>query len=223
MRTHDAATHLRWFAAGLVFAFLVPFVGSSVLDLQHDIYLGLYMAAVLLWLGAYVRANSIDVRGVFTRHWMASLGLAAIVSVLLVKNVLSEDATDRPGGAYFVFELLWRGGLYGVVDALLLTAFPCAVVWAAMGGRLETWGRRLGYFIASLALVMTITAGYHLGYDTYRSDGVRAPETGNTIISLPALLTTNPLGSVVSHAAMHISAVAHEYETEVRLPPQTEA
>lgn len=43
------------------------------------------------------------------------------------------------------------------------------------------------------------------------------------MISVPALLTVNPLGSVIDHAGMHIAAVAHEYEGEVRLPPQTDA
>ena len=90
-------------------------------------------------------------------------------------------------------------------------------IWIAI------WRHRLAYFGASLALVMTMTAVYHLGYSQYREDGIGAPETGNTIISMPMLLTTNPIGSVVDHAAMHISAVAHNYETEVRLPPPTKA
>lgn len=71
--------------------------------------------------------------------------------------------------------------------------------------------------------MVTITAVYHLGYEQYREDGVGAPETGNTIISMPMLLTANPLGSVAAHASMHVAAVAHAYETEVRLPPATEA
>jgi hypothetical protein len=40
---------------------------------------------------------------------------------------------------------------------------------------------------------------------------------------MPMLLSTNPIGSVANHMAMHISAVAHTYETEVRLPPPTTA
>lgn len=100
---------------------------------------------------------------------------------------------------------------------------PCLIVYRALGGRLATWGRRSVYFTASLALVMTITAVYHLGYSQYREDGIGAPETGNTIISMPVRLSTNPIGSIADHAAMHISAVAHEYETEVRLPPPTTA
>jgi hypothetical protein len=37
------------------------------------------------------------------------------------------------------------------------------------------------------------------------------------------LLTANPIGSVGSHAAMHVSAAAQIYETGVRLPPPAEA
>ena len=71
--------------------------------------------------------------------------------------------------------------------------------------------------------MISITAVYHLGFEQYRQDGVGAPETGNTLISLPMLLTTNPIGSVADHMAMHISAVSHTYETDVRLPPPTTA
>ena len=217
------ATQLRWFAVAALIGFSVPFVGSSVLGLDHDIYLLIYFASVLGLFATYAAATELDVRDAFTRHWKPSVALGVVFGIALIRNVLAEDATPRPDGAYYVFELIWRGAIYGAVDALLLTVLPCLVVYRALGGRLSTWRRRIAYFAASLALVMTITAVYHLGFEQYREDGVGAPETGNTIISMPMLLSTNPVGSIADHAAMHVSAVAHEYETEVRLPPPTEA
>jgi len=203
--------------------FALPYLGSSVLDLHHDLYLAFYFASVLALCAAYVRRTALDVRSTLSRHWKLSSAFGLVFGVALVRNVFSEDATPRPDGAYFVFELIWRGGIYGAIDALLLTVLPCVIVYRSLGGRLATWRRRLAYFGASLALVMTMTADYHLGYSQYRDDGIGAPETGNTIISMPMLLTTNPIGSVVDHASMHISAVAHSYETEVRLPPAAKA
>jgi hypothetical protein len=214
---------LRWFVLAVVVGFSVPFVGSSVLDLQHDVYLGIYFAVVLGLFAAYTVATGLDLRATVTRNWKLGVALGAIVGFALVRNVLSEDATPRPHGAYYVFELIWRGGIYGAVDALLLTVLPCLVVYRALGGHLAEWRRRLAYFAASLALVMTITAAYHLGYSQYREDGVGGPETGNALISMPMLLSSNPIGSIADHAAMHISAVAHTYETEERLPPPTTA
>jgi hypothetical protein len=217
------AVQLRWFAIAAAIGFAVPFIGSSLLDLQHDLYLGIYFVCVLGLFAAYAVATQLDVRGTASRHWKLGVALGVVFGFALVRNVLSEEATPRPHGAYYVFELIWRGGIYGAVDALLLTVLPCLVVFRALGGRLAGWRRRIAYFAASLVLVMTITAVYHLGFEQYREDGVGAPETGNTIISMPMLLSTNPIGSIADHAAMHISAVAHSYETEVRLPPPTEA
>jgi hypothetical protein len=217
------AIHLRWFAAAAVISFAVPFLGSSVFGLQHDLYLGIYFVIVLAFFAAYVSATSLDVRATVRRQWKLGVALGIIVGVALVRNVLSEDATPRPDGAYFVFELIWRGAVYGAVDALLLTVLPCLVVYRGLGGNLATWRRRIVYFAASLVLVVSITAVYHLGFEQYRQDGVGAPETGNTLISIPMLLSTNPIGSVADHMAMHISAVSHTYETDVRLPPPTTA
>ncbi|MGZ6708226.1 MAG: hypothetical protein ACXVFN_14945 [Solirubrobacteraceae bacterium] len=217
------AVQLRWFATAAVVGFAVPFIGSSLLGLQHDLYLGIYFAAVLGLCAAYTVATRLDLRETFVRHWKLGTALGVVVGFALVRNVLSGDATPRPHGAYYVFELIWRGGIYGAIDALLLTVLPCLVVYRALGGHLAGWRRRLVYFAASLALVMTITAVYHLGFAQYREDGVGAPETGNTIISMPMLLSANPIGSIADHAAMHISAVAHSYETEVRLPPPAKA
>jgi hypothetical protein len=217
------ATQLRWFAAATVVSFAVPFIGSSVLGLQHDVYLGIYFVVVLAGFTAYAVATGLDIHATLRRHWKLGVVLGIVFGFALVRNLLSEDGTPRPHGAYYVFELIWRGGIYGAVDALLLTVLPCLVVYRALGGHLATWRRRIAYFAASLALVMTITAIYHLGFTQYRHDGVGAPETGNTLISVPMLLSTNPIGSIADHMAMHVSAVAHTYNTDVRLPPPTTA
>jgi hypothetical protein len=218
-RPESWAVQLRWFAGAVAAAFAVPYIGSSLLGLQHDVYLGVYFVAVISLFAAYTATTGLHLREAFTRHWKLGVALGVVCGFALVRNVLAETLTPRPHGAYFVFELVWRGGIYGAVDALLLTVIPCLVVHRGLGGRLGTWRRRLAYFLASLALVLTITAAYHLGYAQYREDGVGAPETGNTIISMPMLLSTNPIGSIADHAAMHVTAVAHSYETDVRLPP----
>ena len=209
---------LRWFAAAAVIGFTVPFAFSG---LQHDVYLAIWFAAVIGLFSAYAVATGLDLGTTVRRHWKLGVGLGVVFGIALVRNVFSEDSTPHPSGAYYWFELLWRGGIYGAVDAILLTVIPCLIVFRGMGEELGSWSRRLAYFGVSLVLVLTITAIYHLGYSQYRQDGVKAPETGNAIISLPMLLSTNPLGSIIDHSAMHISAVAHSYETEVRLPPAT--
>jgi hypothetical protein len=214
---------LRWFAVAVVAAFLVPFVFSSLFELDHDLYLAIYFAFVGGLTTLYARHTDLDMGDVLRRNWRWGLVAGALVGVPVVRNVFTETETARPDGLYFLFELAWRGAAYGALDAILLTVLPCLIVYRALGGPLRTWRRRIAYFGVSLALVMTITASYHLGYEQFRDDGVGDPETGNALMSIPMLLTTNPIGSVVDHSAMHVAAVIHEYEGDTRLPPQTDA
>jgi len=217
-----AGRHVGWFALGSFVAFLIPYVGLSVLDLQHDAFYLLYFCVTLALLGTYTRVERIDLRDTFTRNWAWSIGIGVVTAVALWRNVLvNSDATSRPHGAYFAFEVLWRGVGYGIVDALLLTAFPCTVAYAILRGNANGIGGRTRFIALTVPLISLITATYHLGYPQYRGDGVKRPETGNTIISVPALLTTNPAGSIVAHVTMHVTAVGHAYETRDYLPPQT--
>jgi hypothetical protein len=212
-----------WFAAGAAIAFLVPYVFTSVLDLHNDLYYLIYFSAAIAFLAAYISVTRADVVALFTTGWRISLLLAIPTTAFVVVNVLSRDSTPGAHGLYAVFQVGWRGVAYGVVDALLLTAFPGAVAIGLLGGRIAGLKRHLQFAAVMLPLVLIITATYHLGYEQFRDDGVGPPEIGNTIISVPMLATANPLGSVVAHASMHVTADVHAYETDIFLPPQTDA
>jgi hypothetical protein len=214
--------HLAWFAGGSAVAFLIPYLGVSVLDLQHDVYYGAYFAITLLTLSAYTRVERIDVHRLFTHNWKWSVVLGVPTAAFVMWNVFRTDpGTPRPDGAYFAFEVLWRGIGYGTVDALLLTVFPCVVAYNVLRGRIAGWRGHLRYIALALPLIWLVTATYHLGYPQIRQDGLQKPEIGNTIISVPMLATMNPVGSIGAHAAYHVTAVTHSYETRNFLPPQT--
>jgi hypothetical protein len=146
------------------------------------------------------------------------------LALVLALNVLNtEDATNRPDGAYFIFELLWRGVAYGIVDTLLLTVLPCFVAYELLHGHVAGLQGKLRFTALALPLVVLVTAAYHLGYPQYREDGVARPETGNVLISIPTFATVNPVGSVVAHVTQHVTAVVHSYESEIFNPPATKA
>jgi hypothetical protein len=215
---------IAWFAVVCLVAFLVPYVGVSTLDLQHDLFYLAHFAVTIGLLVAYVRVEHVDVATVLRRRWRWSLALGLVMAAFLVANVYStEDATARPGGAYLVIELLWRGVGYGVVDTLLLTVFPCLVAYRLLHGRVDGLKARLRFAALMLPLALVVTATYHSGYPQYREDGVGRPETGNVLISAPALLTANPVGSVVAHVSQHVAAVEHAYESRIFNPPVTKS
>ena len=215
--------HIVWFAGGAILGFLVPFIFTSVLSPHHDLYYLIYFAIASGFLGLYVRTTRVDLARFIQRNWHWSLGIGVPVGAFVVWNVLSRDGTPGLTGAYLVFEVLWRGAAYGVVDALLLTAFPGLVALGLLRGNLSGMLRKAGLVLATMVMVLVITGVYHLGYDQFREAGVREPEIGNVIISAPMLATANPAGSILAHASMHVAAVIYSYETDVFLPPQVEA
>ena len=148
---------------------------------------GLFAVTIVL-LAGYVRVEQVDVAEVFRRRWRWSLGIGVVLAVFLVINVFNtEDATARPHGAYFVFELLWRGVGYGLIDTLLLTVFPCLVAYQLLRGHVGGLKGKLRFTALTLPLVIVVTATYHL--PQYRQDGVGRPETGNILISIPTFAT----------------------------------
>ena len=89
----DVVRQGAWFVAGSAVAFAIPYVGVSQLHLQHDVYHGAYFAATLALLATYARSERLDVRGLFTRHWLPSLVVAIPVAAFVVWN---EYRTDDP-------------------------------------------------------------------------------------------------------------------------------
>ena len=218
----EPVRQIGWFALVCVVAFLLPYLGVSVLDLQHDVFYLAYFAIALGLIGTYVRVEQVPVADVFRHRWRWSLGIGVVMAAVLAVNVFNgEDATARPHGLYFVFELLWRGVGYGLVDTLLLTVFPCFVAYTLLHGRVGGFAGKLRFTALALPLVMIVTATYHLGYPQFRDQGLGRPETGNVLISIPAFATANPAGSFVAHASQHVAAVTHAYEWRIFNPPVT--
>lgn len=206
-----------WFVGGAIVAFLIPLLGADLLELHHDLYLLVYFTIAGTFLASFVAHQQIDWRGwLRTRMWW-SVGAGAIVAFAIVRKVLSEPSMDHPSGAYFWFEVAWRGVLYGTVDALLLFVFPATVAYLLLrdGAR----RRRLRFAGLALLLSLVITATYHLGYPQFRGADLTQPEIGAVLAWVPTALTGNPIGAVVVHDAFHVAANVHTYRSEIYLPP----
>jgi hypothetical protein len=215
------SVHFAWLGGGLALGFLVPYVFADLLALPRDIYLGLYAGFAIALFVAWARATGQSLDEMVRRHWVLAVTLGAVLGGVMAAIVIAEDAGPRPGGLELVWALGWRGLVYGFADGLLLSAFPILVVFAAFG-----WTKRrkrvtttLAIGLAALLASIAMTAVYHLGYSDFRSEKVRKPVAGDAIWSVPTLVTLNPLGAPIAHAGLHVTAVLHNSETDVFLPP----
>jgi hypothetical protein len=214
---------LGWLAGGALLTFTVSWLATDVLQLHHDVFYLVYLTCALGYLGYVARAGA-PWRDVLARHLWWSLAIGALVGVGVVRQIMSLDGTPHPGGTFFAFELVWRGLVYGALDALVLAVFPAVVAHAVLRGDREGWRRKVAFAGLVLVFSLFVSTAYHLGYGTYRGSELRKPLIGTVLWDVPAVLTGNPAGALVAHPIAHGTAVVHQYygggQTNQMLPPE---
>jgi hypothetical protein len=211
--------HLAWIPAGAGVSFLASVLFGNLLSLPVDLYYLIYFVIISGFLAVYVKTTNLDLRPLLSRRLVPGMVLGVVVGFLMVRNVLSRPETEQLTGAAFAWALGWRGLVYGTVDGVILHAFPWLVVWRGLDAEISTLrGKIRAGFVAWISILL-ITTIYHLGYADFRSEKIIQPNVGSTIMSIPTLVTANPVASVVSHGFLHVAAVAHSPHTELFLPP----
>src|SRR3990170_1909009 len=157
------SAHWAWLVGGFVVAFAVPFLLADVLEINRDLFYGLYALAVGGLFALWSRSTGYDLVAAVKRRWFAALvlglGTGGVMALMVVRT---EDATARPDGVELIGALAWRWMVYGVTDGLLLSVFPILAVFAALAG--SRLNRRFAgkVVIGTIALVasLAMTAVY---------------------------------------------------------------
>lgn len=212
--------HLTWLGAGIALAFLVPFVFADTLEIQRDVYYGIYALFVGGLFVVWARDTGQSLRAMASRRWRLTLVLGAIVAVAGAFIVIgASESSPHPDGLEFAGALFWRGLVYGAADGLLLSAFPIVLVFTALGHWRHGRGGTVLVGVLAMVASLAMTATYHLGYSDFRSEKLRKPMTGDLVWSVPTLATLNPIGAPIAHVGVHVTAVTRDYQTDLFLPP----
>jgi hypothetical protein len=228
--THDRTTgavertwqgYFAWIVAAALVGLATTAIFSGVLELGRDWFLVAYIAVVIPFLTAFVRWSGIDTGEMARHHLRRGLVGAVITGAIMVAAVQRMDASPRAQGAELVWDILWLGVVYGIVDALILNVLPIVSVWRAstLLGHVTSWTGKIVTGAVGLAASMVVTTAYHLGYVEFRGNEVADPLVGNTIMSLGYLVCGNPITAIVAHIALHVASVIHGVDTTVTLPP----
>ena len=176
-----------------------------MLDLQHDVFYLVYFAVTLALVASYARVEQVDVAAIFLRPLAVEpRGRSSSPSSLSsTSSTLKRRRHDH--GAYFVFELLWRGVGYGLIDTLLLTAFPCFIAYRLLNGHVGGLMGKLRFTALTLPLVIS-SRRPPLGLPAVPRGRLSRPETGNVLISIPS--SQPPIRRLVRRAvSQHVAAV----------------
>jgi hypothetical protein len=211
--------HLIWIALGAWVGFGSSFIFGDILTLPIDLYYLIYFGITMAFFFIYVKKTQLNLTEWFSRRWMWGVVLGLVSGVFMVQFVLKGPATERFSGAYLGWIIFWRGWVYGAIDGLLLSSFPWIVTWRAFDVQKKSFNKKIAFSVVALFFILLVTTAYHLGYSDFRSQKIVQPIIGNAIISLPTLLSANPIGSPMTHAIMHITATIHCPRTQLFLPP----
>ena len=211
--------HLKWILLGVLVGFGASFVFGDLITLPLDLYYLIYFGIVVAFFTIYIKKTQLNLKEWFSRRWVWGILLGLVFGVLMVQNVLSRPVTEKFTGPYLAWLIFWRGLIYGAIDGLLLSVFPWMVTWRAFDVEKKPLGKKIAFGFLAWFFILVLTTAYHLGYADFRSKKMIQPNIGNTIISVPTLVSGNPIGSPMVHAIMHITAIIHSPKTELFLPP----
>jgi len=211
--------HLKWIVFGVIVGFGASFIFGDLITLPLDLYYLIYFVIIISFFSVYIKKTQLTLKEWFSRRWVWGILLGVIFGALMVQNVLSRPATEKFTGPYLAWLIFWRGLIYGAIDGLLLSVFPWMVTWRAFDVEKKPLGKKIAFGFLAWLFILVLTTAYHLGYSDFRSKKIIEPNIGNTIISVPTLVSANPIGSPLVHAVMHITAIIHSPKTELFLPP----
>ena len=216
---------LAWLAGAAVLFFVVPLVGTDWLGLQPDLYYLGYFTVAVGFFAWFVSAHAGALRELWSLHLWQSLVVGAVAGTALAVGIFQQASAPHADGWRFGFEIVWRGVVYGTVDALTLYVMPAAVAFLLLRGDRNGFRRKAAFAGLALVLSMFVTATYHLGYAEYRGETIRSPEIGAVVANGPGMLTGNPVGAVVAHGTMHVASVIHQRDggSQHMLPPRVDA
>ncbi len=214
--------YLLWPLGAAVLGFGIAAVFAGFFRLPRPVYLIPYVVLASLFFYAFMRWSGLSILSLLRHNWYWGVIGAVLVGAFTVRNILSQPASARAQGLPLVFELLWVGVVYGLVDALLLSVVPVLATWqgfSSLGWTGSLPGKIAVGGIAVLASLF-VTVTYHLGYPECRAiEGIAGPTMGNGAMTLGYVLANNPMAAIFSHIAMHIAGVLHGPATVIQLPP----
>lgn len=212
---------LIWILIASLLGFTVAAVFAGWLKLKRNVYLLFYIPLVAALLTAFVISNDLNIKEIILHNWAWGFLGAFLAGAFVIRNVLSQQSSERQKGIALLSDILWPGFTYGLIDALLLSVLPILAIKVAITNVawLESWPGKILFIVLGLLASFFTTTAYHLGYPEFRGKKVIWPNIGNGVLSLAYLLTMNPLAAILPHITMHIVAMMHGPKTTGQVPP----
>jgi hypothetical protein len=177
--------HLGWIPGAAAVGFSSAFLLTDIVQIPVAAYHVVYFGLVGVLVTVYGHTTRLRLGAVIRPRLALALSLGVVTGFALVRRVLADPPSSGPSGVLLAWDLLWRGVVYGVVDGVLLSAFPWLVTWRALGGESASVMRRVAIGAVALASSLIVTSSYHVGYRDSRGPSWPRPTWGTPTRELP--------------------------------------
>ena len=123
--------YLLWIPAVALLGFAIAGIFAGILHLRRNLFLIPYVGLASLTFYLFLRWSGLPLTELIRDNWLWGVLGAVLVGAFVVRNVFSQPASTRTKGFRLVFDLIWSGAIYGLVDALLLSVLPVLATWQA--------------------------------------------------------------------------------------------
>ncbi len=195
----------------------LPYLFVRWLKVPFDVYSFIFLACSVMFVAAYRKYSSFEIRSSLKTGWALGFVLALFVGSGFVSIALSESLKF----ADFVNRLsrpvtLWRGITFGLAAGVMISTLPFVVVWRSLAGDNPGKLRKMGVTILAAISIAFLSFCHNIGLTGYR--GIDSQVRRNMIAGLPTLLSGNPLAAMVAGTFMAVSDAAKSEETPVGEP-----
>jgi hypothetical protein len=205
---HRTFKHILWIPINAILAFGLPYVAVSIMKISSDFYFGLVVILSAGLMVYYSKATQF--------HWKSSLktgwALGTIIGIFFGLGILSISSISQPGIETNFFRLsalplIWRGLVYGLALAILISVFPFIVIWRALAGASPRSFRKTYVTLAAIAAIFLMTVLYNLGMSGGGPNFQDRIEK-NLIASIPTIISGSPLASPITIMFLQVSEAA---------------
>ena len=198
--------HLYWIPINALLAFGLPYLLVNLLGLSHDSYYIWLFGISILFVGLYVRRTHLKLGASLKPGW----ALGTISGLFIGLAFLSMASASKPAVETGFFSaamlpIFWRGLLYGLVSAVLISVFPFIVVWRALSGVNPRPIRKFGVTLVAIISIALMSSLYNLGLSGLQNEHL-GKRIGKTMIaSIPTIISGSPLAAPISNVLLQMS------------------
>jgi len=99
--------------------------------------------------------------------------------------------------------ILWRGVVFGITGAALISAFPFVAVWRAFAGVNPGNLRKIGVLLMAVIAISLTSLSYSIGISGFDEDRIRHNVKMSIVTAIPTLLSGNPIASPIAGAFLY--------------------